>query len=59
MFKWFSKNPSKKLVKAYEAKLTEAMPAQRNGDIRAYSMLSKEADDIYQKIQSVMAKESA
>ncbi|KZY38717.1 MULTISPECIES: DUF6435 family protein [unclassified Oleiphilus] len=59
MFKWFSKNPSKKLVKAYEAKLTEAMHAQRNGDIRAYSMLSKEADDIYQKIQSVMAKESA
>ena len=59
MFKWFSKNPSKKLVKAYEAKLTEAMHAQRNGDIRAYSMLSKEADDMYQKIQSVMAKESA
>jgi hypothetical protein len=59
MFKWFSKDPSKKLVKAYEAKLTQAMHAQRNGDIRTYSMLSKEADDIYQEIQRVTANESA
>lgn len=59
MLKWFSKDPSKKLVKAYEAKLTQAMHAQRNGDIRTYSMLSKEADDIYQEIQRVMANDSA
>jgi len=51
MIKLFKKDPSKKIKKAYEAKLSEAMHAQRNGDIRGYSSLSKEADELYQQLQ--------
>lgn len=50
MFKWL-KNPAKQLQKDYEAKLAEAMQAQRNGDIRRYSELSQDADKIYQELQ--------
>lgn len=59
MLKWLRKDPSKKLVKDYEAKLSEAMQAQRNGDIKSYSMLSQEAEEIYQKIQSLMNQKTA
>lgn len=58
MLQLFKKDPSKKLLKAYEGKLAEAMVAQRNGDIRSYSMLSKEADEIYQKLQELIKEES-
>ena len=54
MFKWFRKDSTEKLMKQYEAKLSEAMIAQRNGDIRSYSSLSQEADDIYQKIKPIL-----
>lgn len=53
MFNLFKKNPQKKLQKAYEEKLTEAMHAQRNGDIRGYSMLQEEAEAIYSKLEAL------
>ncbi|QEW06820.1 DUF6435 family protein [Nitrincola iocasae] len=44
-------NKQKKLQKAYEAKLGEAMQAQRNGDIRSYSALSEQADTLLKEIE--------
>lgn len=36
----------KKLDKLYEAKLEQAMNAQRNGDIKSYAMITAEAEKI-------------
>ena len=58
MFSFFRKDPIKKLDKSYEAKLEEAMLAQRNGDIKSYSMLTAEAEKIKEKIDELIkAKE--
>jgi hypothetical protein len=51
MFSFFKKDPLKELNKQYLQKLEDAMHAQRNGDIRAYSMLTSEAEDILKKIE--------
>lgn len=51
MFGFFKKDPIKKLQKQYHDKLEEAMHAQRNGDIRGYSMLSQEADTLLKSIE--------
>ena len=53
MFNLFKSNPQKKLQKAYEEKLTEAMQAQRNGDIRRYSTLQEEAEAIYAQLEAL------
>lgn len=52
----FRSNPRKKLQKAYEAKLAQAQTAQRNGDIRSYSMLSEEAQKLFRDIQALENK---
>ncbi|WP_022961667.1 DUF6435 family protein [Halopseudomonas pelagia] len=51
MFGLFNRDPSKKLRKAYDAKLEAAMQAQRNGDIRNYSTLSQEADALWKQLE--------
>ena len=53
MFSIFKKDPIKKLNKAYEAKLEQAMHAQRNGDIKSYSMITVEAEKIANQIQEL------
>lgn len=56
MFGLFKSSPEKqaqKLQQSYEKKLSEAMQAQRNGDIRSYSMLSEEAEKIHQEIKAL------
>lgn len=53
MFSIFKKDPIKKLNKIYETKLEEAMHAQRNGDIKSYSMITAEAEEIASKIKSL------
>lgn len=53
MFSFFKKDPLKELNKQYLQKLEEAMHAQRNGDIRSYSMLTSEAEDILKKIEAL------
>lgn len=56
MFSFFKSSPEKqaqKLQQSYEKKLSEAMHAQRNGDIRSYSMLSEEAEKIHQEIKAL------
>ena len=52
----FKTNPIKKLKKTYMKKLEEAMQAQRNGDIRAYSLITSEADLIHKKIVQLEIK---
>ena len=53
MFSIFKKDPIKKLNKTYESKLEQAMHAQRNGDIKSYSMITAEAELILNKIQEL------
>ncbi|MFU8765739.1 MAG: DUF6435 family protein [Haliea sp.] len=52
-FKSSAEKQVKKLQKEYESKLGEAMQAQRNGDIRSYSMLSEEADKLYKQLMEI------
>ncbi len=58
MFSFLKKNPVKKLNKQYEAKLEQAMHAQRNGDIRGYSMLTAEAEAILSQIKALEKAET-
>lgn len=53
MFGLFKRDPSKRLFKAYERKLTEAMVASRNGDMRANARLTEEAEALRQEIQAL------
>ena len=53
MFSFFKRDPTKKLQKAYEAELEQAMHAQRNGDIESYSMITDEAENTRQDIQKL------
>lgn len=53
MFSIFKSDPSKKLKKQHLEFLEKAMHAQRNGDIKAYSQLTVEADAIYKKLQAL------
>ncbi|MFD2176087.1 DUF6435 family protein [Veronia pacifica] len=53
MFSFFKGNPAKKLKKRHSMLLEEAMHAQRNGDIRTYSRLTAEAEEIFNQIQQL------
>ena len=53
MFGWLKSDPVKKLRKASDQKLEQAMHAQRNGDMRLYADLTAESEDIWQKIQQL------
>lgn len=53
MFSIFKRDPIKKLTKAYEAKLEQAMHAQRNGDIRSYGSITAEAEAINDQITAL------
>lgn len=57
MFGLFKKDPMEKLNKAYLVKLEKAMHAQRNGDIKAYSMITAEAEEIAQEIARLQKSE--
>lgn len=56
MFSLFSKDPTKKLKRTYDQKLEQAMLAQRKGDIKSYSMITAEAEEIRLKIEELAAK---
>lgn len=53
MFSFFKSNPAKKLKKRHSMLLEQAMHAQRNGDIRTYSQLTAEAEEVFQEIMSL------
>ena len=56
MFSFFKKDPLKQLNKQYSAKLEQAMFSQRNGDIKGYSQLTFEAEQILDKIKTLENK---
>jgi hypothetical protein len=58
MFGLFKSDPKAKLRKQYDKKLTDALHAQRKGDIRSYSMLTLEAEKIWEQIESIEDKKS-
>ncbi|GHD50623.1 hypothetical protein SAMN05216429_10869 [Marinobacter persicus] len=51
-------NPEKKLRKAYESKLAEALHAQRNGDLRTHGTLMEEAEKLYAEIKKLEQAQS-
>ncbi|QOR39424.1 Lacal_2735 family protein [Billgrantia diversa] len=51
MFDWFRRDPTKKLQKAYERKLEEAMVASRNGDMRTNATLTEQAEALRLEIE--------
>ena len=53
MLAFLKQDPTKKLKKRHAELLEKALHAQRNGDIRTYSYLSKEADDISAEISAL------
>lgn len=59
MFSLFKKDPIKKLDQAYEAKLEQAMQAQRNGDMKLFATITVEAEKISAQIVALqIAKQS-
>jgi hypothetical protein len=55
MFGFLKADPAKKLRKIYDQKSTEAMLAQRKGDIKTYSMLTAEAEALWKQIEKLDA----
>jgi len=53
MFGLFSKSPLQKLQKDYDALLTMAFQAQRNGNIRLYSTLTAEAEALRKEVEAL------
>ncbi|MCE8002634.1 DUF6435 family protein [Billgrantia ethanolica] len=51
MFAIFRRDPTKRLQKAYERKLEEAMLASRNGDMRANAALTEQAEALRLEIE--------
>ena len=56
MFSFLKPNPVKKMKKDYFKLLEKAMHAQRNGDIKTYSMLTADAETLWQKIEALDGK---
>ncbi|EEX37409.1 Uncharacterised protein [Vibrio metschnikovii] len=57
MFSIFKSDPTKKLRKQNALKFENAMLAQRKGDIRTYSQLTFEADEMYKQIERLEAEQ--
>lgn len=53
MFGLFKSNPTKKMRKELEKLQEKALEKQRNGDIRSYSFLAQQADELWAKIQEL------
>ena len=53
MFGLFSGDPSKKMRKKYDKLLEDAMHAQRRGDSKSYSMLTAEAEALWEQIEKL------
>lgn len=53
MFGFFKNAPAKRLQKEHEVLLTKAFHAQRDGNIRLYSMLTAEAEAVREQIEKL------
>lgn len=56
MFGFLKPDPVKKLRKAYDQKLEQAMLAQRKGDMRLFADLTEESESLWKKIEQLQAK---
>ena len=56
MFSLVKRDSTTKLKKQYAAKLEQAMLAQRRGDIRTYSLLTAEAEELGQQIETLQSQ---
>jgi hypothetical protein len=56
MFSFLKSDPVKSMRKDYYNKLELAMLAQRNGDMERYAFLSKEANELHQKLENYKRK---
>jgi cell division protein FtsB len=52
----FRRDPTRKLTKAYEQKLSEAMQAMRRGDVRENAALVAEAEALKAQIDALNSK---
>ena len=59
MFSIFQRSPIKQLQKQHEMLLTQAFQAQRNGNIREYSLLTAEAEALREEIQAMEAQQAS
>ena len=59
MFGLFNNNPTKKMRKQYDALLEKAMHAQRNGDIKTYSLLTAESEALWKEIERLESADNA
>jgi hypothetical protein len=53
MFSLFKKDPLKKLKSEYSSLLEQALAAQRKGDIRTYSKLTSQAEEVAKKMDAL------
>ena len=56
MLNLFKKSPIKQLEAEYKKKLEEANAAQRGGNMPLFAVLSKEAEDIGEKLDEARAQ---
>lgn len=56
MFGLFKKDPVKKLEKEYEALLEKARDVQRSGDIKEYSRIVAQSEEVWQQIEALQQK---
>ena len=57
MFGIFKKSPIEKMENEHKELLTKAFNAQRNGDIRGYSMITAEAEKVREQLEVLKAEE--
>ncbi|MGR2703950.1 DUF6435 family protein [Vibrio campbellii] len=53
MFSFFKNNSVKKLKKRHSMLCEQAIQAQRRGDIKTYSLLTAEAEEIFEQIKTL------
>ena len=58
MLSLFKRDPAKGLKKQHLVLLEKAMQAQRKGDIRGYSKLTAEAEEILSRIETIEAQKA-
>lgn len=55
MFGFLKANPEKKLQAKYEKLLEQGMQFQRKGDIKSYSMITAEAQEVKKALDTLRA----
>ncbi|MEL7410694.1 MAG: DUF6435 family protein [Pseudomonadota bacterium] len=53
MFSFFKNNSVKKLKKRHSMLCEQAMQAQRRGDVKTYSLLTAEAEEVFEQIKTL------